>query len=482
MKRKLEIPDDSVNISNLISNTPDKCDVTIHNLTISLISPMFGGSARAGVIDKDNPVRVSSVRGNLRFWWRATRGAAFKNVSELSKRETEIFGNTSTPSSIHIWIERVGKDISLDNAQIHSGRKNEFVKGLPKYFMFPFDKNTEIKFGSQYTFSLRITVNSTDKELYEKEIEPALWAWINFGGVGARTRRGCGSLYSEKFSPKRGENIKDWYKQNIAGYELQLPITDSGPGNQQWPILCDDIKFSKTEETISDAWNKIAKLYSDFRRAPCMKYGGVSNDNVLKRSFWPEADSIREITGMSKKEHKTSTTIDKKEYAFPRAQLGLPIQFQFAKRRVSHEPKLNEPFKTKLLPKDKDRLASPLILKVIGVSPSANKSSWGNAFKGHAIIAVLRQPMLNELSLELIDVKEPMEHEQQLFTDTKKKLQGFKIEDNYIYPKTKYKDNQFRNPMRLENSSDYRRTQKNLLSTSSAIQAFLHSKEVAEWE
>ena len=42
--------------------------------TIKLITPMYGGRIVAGVVDEEMPVRVTSIRGHLRFWWRLFYG------------------------------------------------------------------------------------------------------------------------------------------------------------------------------------------------------------------------------------------------------------------------------------------------------------------------------------------------------------------------------------------------------------------------
>jgi len=61
-------------------------------LTLKTITPMFGGSATVREVDEKNPVRAASVRGHLRFWWRATAGAQYSDPKELFKAEEEIWG------------------------------------------------------------------------------------------------------------------------------------------------------------------------------------------------------------------------------------------------------------------------------------------------------------------------------------------------------------------------------------------------------
>jgi hypothetical protein len=48
--------------------------------TIEIVTPMFGGGAKAGIVDEKMPIRVTEIRGHLRFWWRLLYG---KNYSSL---------------------------------------------------------------------------------------------------------------------------------------------------------------------------------------------------------------------------------------------------------------------------------------------------------------------------------------------------------------------------------------------------------------
>lgn len=40
---------------------------------IELITPMFGGGVLTRENDPSFPIRPTSIRGQLQFWWRATR-------------------------------------------------------------------------------------------------------------------------------------------------------------------------------------------------------------------------------------------------------------------------------------------------------------------------------------------------------------------------------------------------------------------------
>ncbi|WP_258297664.1 type III-B CRISPR module RAMP protein Cmr1 [Paenibacillus peoriae] len=417
---------------------------------ITVVTPIFGGGYLAGQIDTEQLVRTSTVRGQLRFWWRATRGAAYENVYELRKREAEIFGDTSRPSCIKIWIEPTStKSISKTN--------------FPKYALYSAGKEVDAAKKSSvehtigHTFKLHIiykqpfddiTKSMDLEEIERKEIEPALWAWINFGGVGARTRRGCGSLYCDGISPSidncTPEHFLSWFDKHIEKYELKLLQADQ---SRDWPTLSNQIKTRSRIEEIKDAWHEAIEAYRLFRRRANQEKGKPRPG----RSHWPEADSIRTITGMAHPKHnkKYPTNKPDKLISFPKAQLGLPIIFEFKQqmdedRELSYEELRKrkrwekEPYKTQLAPKGKDRLASPVILKPLSCTPH----------KSLGIIAILNQPRLEGAELKQNDriVKQ--------------------LGTKEIYPDVSY-DN---NPMQ-DNKKVY----------TSAVEAFLNSKEVGKF-
>ena len=163
--------------------------------------------------------------------------------------------------------------------------------------------------------------------------------WACFGGIGARTRRGLGAVSIDSIKPVTPEEAK--------------------------ALGCSLILLHASNDPVA-AWNKsIAKLQA-FRQGKNIGRNTGSdakNPKKLGRSFWPEADSIREITKKSAKgrhpvEHKATGY-------FPRAALGLPIIFDF-----NAPPQADEPATTELKPIQSERMASPLILKPMAVGNS----------------------------------------------------------------------------------------------------------------
>lgn len=429
----------------------------VFSYNVTVVTPMFGGSSETSKVHPKHPIRTASIRGHLRFWWRATRGAACTTVGELRMREVAIFGDTRTPSRVKVWVESVTLSPSLVPAKKSSEKGKEALKTAPPaYAVFPFRKNG-VTYLDKYTFKLCIRYNevscdSTDNpngilslQQLQEEVNAALWAWINFGGIGSRTRRGCGSLFCPDFSPKMGQPLDRWYREQQQRHKLNLlPLGRF----RDWPTLSQELQFVKPDvasrKSQMVAWKEVIDTYHCFRQKR-----NVNEEGKPKRSLWPEPDSLRHITKMAMDEHKDLFTLkaEELEYAFPRAQFGLPIITEFKGRNQG------EPYKTEIVPEGKNRLSSPLILKVIAHSYS----------KGTGAIIVLNQRPLTGLRIALLG--EPKNSHPIKVNNI---LEALVITNEHIYPHLKY----VKSPMKDRQNKPI----------SSAIKAFLASEEVQNWK
>ena len=357
-------------------------DSITHTYEIQVITPIFGGGVvEAGVNDPVTPIRPSSIRGHLRFWWRATRGTKYKTVPELRRREGEIWGAVDNPSPVTIEVEKLSIGVPKKRSYPDYGFPDKY--GPEAYALFSAKENSSDKNSSDiisegFSFNLIVRWLTHDKlqRIREKEneellrlnkptkakyiddigpdVDEALRAWVNFGGIGGRTRRGCGSLFSEQLAIK---SIEDFH-----GYSFRL-LYKLGPKN---PL---------------DAWSQSVKAIKDFRqsfRGPRHKKqihtrSGTKTISAFGRSYWPEPDSIRNITGCALKppninnfDHSIPQTPTE---FFPRAELGLPILFHFADG-PDEKPAMSslDPPNVMLIPtapdgKDGTRMASPVITR-----------------------------------------------------------------------------------------------------------------------
>jgi len=329
---------------------------------IEVVTPMFGGGAQAGEVDESMPVRATEIRGHLRFWWRTLFGVNCENEESLFEKEKKIWGATDLVSPITISV-KINADFSKKICGDFRNNRWTWNNGLPKYALFPFkpDRDEEkariIPKKSYYleglSFTLSIEFPSQDewKNNYQKELESTLWAWVNFGGLGARTRRGCGVLYCQDFSPEDADKFfDDCNKYLPRGFSK---------GSKIWNTIRKIIRIQYSD-SIGETWLNIIKYYQSFRQGTDFARNPGSRDRP-GRSRWPEAESIREITKQRNPKHYRL-----KDYpldAFPRSVLGLPIITHF--KNDSEDKK--DPADSTLLPYFRGtlqtRMGSPLILK-----------------------------------------------------------------------------------------------------------------------
>ena len=320
-----------------------------------LITPMLGGDADNFVINKRTPVRSQSIKGQLRFWWRTMQGET--NAKELLKKEVEIWGgyfeNKALQSRIKISVSNF-KD--LKTTPITKERPWTNPNVLASYVLFPVF-NGNIKDPSLFV-QASFTVTLTYEREKEKDAINSLLLWALFGGVGGRTRRGCGSVYSEQLLKECGIN-------SIA--KVKKIIDDVGAGNSA-ELSYARMKGAKLFYSKSRAGDvkSLLKKYGEYRQARTPKRDG---ENHPGRSYWPEPDAIRRLV-LPQHLLDSPANLHKPEHPdkiwFPRAAFGLPIETSFkTDGRGAHDPD-----KQMLKPIDdkgniKERWPSPYIIKQV---------------------------------------------------------------------------------------------------------------------
>lgn len=332
--------------------------ITRTTLSLSLATPMFGGGVKAGEVDLDQPFRPSAIRGQLRFWWRATSGARYCTPDKLFEAEARLWGDTSHASRVRLRVRNVDAKKKDTDKGWHPGAKRP-QREDPNYVHFLIsdsdmkaeqegDKPIPERRLLSGSFDLDVEWSGLDEQ-QAHEAATAIRAWILFGGIGARTRRGCGTLFAaplDGFDPSHA-------KESICKLFSFLPKGQARP----WPTLKGGTLLLGMPGPSQDVWKKLIRLYAEFRQ---QRTPAPSRQDSPGRSYWPEPEAIREITGQRMKRHGRLEG-DPKE--FPRALLGLPIITQFK------DEDRNDPAKTTLEAEGGIRRhASPLILKVLPVS------------------------------------------------------------------------------------------------------------------
>lgn len=323
------------------------CRKPLLQLDLHVVTPLFGGGAIAREVDRERPVNAKSVRGHLRFWWRACRGAQFANPQKLFEAEAKIWGSTELPASVEVEIEilNAGSEWQYDDAQVNGRRVVGWKTSLPRYALFPFQpQHAPWKPAVPCLKGVEFRLRLTAPEMHRADVEAAAWAWIMFGGVGARTRRGCGTLFcsQEGFQPSPDALLTGWTRHGASNpYRLRIPALQGAK-----------IVLRQNHVAPMDAWRASVAVMQELRQGV-----GVGRPPGPSRSFWPEPDSIKDATSVWLKPYHKPAHLARPFY--PRADLGLPIVFKF-----KHDD--DPPQQTLQAQGDKmTRMASPIILKAL---------------------------------------------------------------------------------------------------------------------
>ncbi len=363
---------------------PELCEISVR---LEVVTPIFGGGTETRAIDEVDVIRAPTVRGHLRFWWRALYAAQYESASALYDRESRIWGRAAVETrqtekgddrsrvEIRIEVERQGE---LDSSDIrpYDSKAGKATPGA--YALWPAGEQKRAQIptaprrmpGTQFRLTLLAPAN------VETEIRNALRAWVLFGGYGSRTRRGLGSLgvLADRGSWLPVKPTRDAIK-DLFGFDVFGPPA-RGPGDT--PRLCGAaFQVGQPERDAVKAWTTALDWLKEFRQGTNGGPGDRAREPGDRKpqpqrpsiSNWPEADKIRHLTGKTRAHRPRHNPTP----AWPRAGLGLPIvgRFQTQARGVGSydEP---GPYELRWQPADGsgggDRLASPLIVKALALA------------------------------------------------------------------------------------------------------------------
>ena len=328
----------TLDIPQQLPTIPHDNNIITETYTFRLETPMMGGGIEAPEVCVSEPVRVPSVRGNLREWWRVFRANGITG-NELRESESALWGmaskNFTKPSSVNIRVKCA--EVDEDNGMRYYDEDFGFARyGPESYALFPVatdkDGNGHDIAMEGLKFSVTLTYPATAKD----DIHMAIAGWVNFGGIGSRTRRGLGTLSCSEDLPGI-----DALREAHHGMRI---FTMNGARNG----------------TALGAWRLALEAYRDFRQQRTN-----AGKNHPGRSYFPEPDSLRHITGRHSHRHPIIMPPDVLP-SFPRAVLGLPVVFHFKDHGEPDTVLLRgkRPGEAKAF----ERMSSPVITKALRVN------------------------------------------------------------------------------------------------------------------
>lgn len=192
-----------------------------------ILTPMF----LAGANQRQAELRPPSIRGAMRWWFRAIAGGIVGSTREVSEMESNIFGAS---------MEGTGQSkILLRTSTVVPERDIQEFSPLPH-------KNPNFRFkginpGSNFTVILSSNCNDKSEQYLAAGLACFRVAWL-LGGLGRRSRRGFGAFQpvSETFTSKMAlvESITraiETARQNLKNLFLVTDIESAD--STAFPIL-----------------------------------------------------------------------------------------------------------------------------------------------------------------------------------------------------------------------------------------------------
>lgn len=258
----------------------------MHKLTATfrIVTPMF----IAGADQKKAELRVPSIKGALRFWWRALNWSRIRNdlnddnsaLAALKKQEADLFGDADVKGQSAVLIklkDRLSNGVSGNVMLQHNARK---YLGYGLFAMGDHGERVAVAEGK--AFSISILIKNDFHERLREQLVESIQALGFLGGLGSRSRNGFGALSIQQLGDDKFRfDSPDKYKGKLTQLlNLQSRVEETAP----YTAITHDsrIVFGSLGETSEIAHCYLDSIYRDFRMArqhePRKKFFGLPLD------------------------------------------------------------------------------------------------------------------------------------------------------------------------------------------------------------
>lgn len=314
--------------------------------TYQIVTPMFIGDAN----QKPSGISPASVKGALRFWWRALNWGRIREqqgidsdesaLKLLHQQEGELFGSAAEngPGQSKFML-------SLKTNQLKTGTPNnpgsgtQYLLGLGLYH-FKNQFLREAVLSGQLEVKLLLKPQITEQQT--EQLCNALKALGFLGGLGSRARKGLGSLTLQKLfyndQSQQLPNNKTALKALISQW-LNTSVTSQPPFtafSQQTRI--DFSAEAENSKLLLEYAGKEQQLYRSWGR------NGKVADTVAEQNFKNDHDQMQQVAGGANPRQLPERSV-----------FGLPHNYFFSssKKKVDITPD-----------GDRNRRASPLFIHI----------------------------------------------------------------------------------------------------------------------
>jgi len=241
-------------------------------IQVELITPLFGGGVKAGVVDGKHWLRASEIKAGMRFWWRVLFGRGAATPEAMWTAEGLLFGRPAKYRN-----EDGGQmggagiftlEVAAEEVRASLDAKNYAKPNTPESVAYFAAAVAPIKTllgpgDGKLVGKLHIRWREKANDQGRHQVLKSLAAFLAFGGVGSRTRKGAGALapfgledaIRLKHYPVRGFSDLDMLKpEKPLGSAVQNPACFfGGHGSVELMQACGN------HRTLLCAWKEVRK-------------------------------------------------------------------------------------------------------------------------------------------------------------------------------------------------------------------------------
>ncbi|SEN69029.1 type III-B CRISPR module RAMP protein Cmr1 [Lihuaxuella thermophila] len=192
-------------------------------VTYRIVTPMF----MSGADPQQAELRLPSIKGALRYWYRAVDGRYNQNADNGKgcTWEEKIFGGSGSSAGQAAFLM---KEDVRNLRHSHFSKRNRWFIGL-NYITYSIKENRPYwlpgnKFSIQF---LMRPVRNKEAVSFWKALISSVWLLGQIGSLGTRSRRGFGTVALEEWQYD-GENTM------VQDLLRQLPIADQAKSPEEW--------------------------------------------------------------------------------------------------------------------------------------------------------------------------------------------------------------------------------------------------------
>ncbi len=270
MRISTELP--IVDLNRIPDLSPDELVVGV-----SLVTPLLGGGVETRHMDPLSWLRGPSLKGHLRYWWRAAFGYRYHTVEEMWSAEGELFGAVgegkkgALQSRVVLRVEAgsipgiqfPGNPNDLDTYALFPALSSKGHGGNPSQPPAHIGKPDP---PCTATIGLRLRDDLSPDQ--SQEVIDALALWCLFGGAGSRSRRGAGQVVPEPpglaaLAERKWKDPVGRFTSLLAGKRPPSWEMFSLQGTKGW-FQAPEASGMRPEEI----WKTMLKDWKEIRKSP----------------------------------------------------------------------------------------------------------------------------------------------------------------------------------------------------------------------